>query len=88
LFFQFDVIVSMLGYIFHPPANSIRERKRLKYEGSAYLQQNCPIIWKLRNYTHLASKTEKQLEGVHSPCKHCALCGYHGKHWKWMVFHK
>jgi len=35
LFFQFDVIVSMLGSIFQPPANSIGEEKA-KYEGIAY----------------------------------------------------
>jgi len=46
LFFQFDVIASMPGYIFHPPAYSIRERKRLKYEGSAYLQKKLPNYMK------------------------------------------
>jgi len=40
---------------------------------------------------HLAlSKTKKQQEGLWRLCKHCALCGYHGKHSKaWSrVFHK
>jgi len=33
----------MPGYIFDPPANSIRERKRLKYGGSAYLQKTAHL---------------------------------------------
>jgi len=54
-FFQLDLIASMPSYIFHPPTNSIRERKRLKYEGSAYLQKTC------HNYT----KAKK----IHARCQ-------------------
>jgi len=52
--FPFDVIASMAGCKFHPPANSIRDRKRLKYEGGAFLQKNC------HNYI----KAKK----LHAPC--------------------
>jgi len=44
----------MPGYIFHPPDNSSRESKRLKYEGSPYLQKN------FHNYI----KAKK----LHAPC--------------------
>jgi len=44
----------MPGHIFHPPANSIRERKRLKYEGSAYLQKNCQNYVKATTCTLVA----------------------------------
>ena len=78
----------MPGYIFHPPANSIRQRKSLKHEAVlAYsYKRPAPIIQKLKNYTYLISnKTKKQLEGVRRPRKRYALCGYSGKHRKSMV---
>jgi len=34
----------MLGYIFHSPTNSIRERKRLKYEGVLTYKRTATII--------------------------------------------
>jgi len=53
--FQFDIIAITPDYTFHPLHNSIRERKRLKYE--AVLTCNykipAPIKQKLRNYTYL-----------------------------------
>jgi len=55
LFFQFDLIASMPGYIFHPPTNSIRETKRLNYEG-----MQCVPTKELRNYM----KGKKP----HAPC--------------------
>jgi len=33
----------MLDFIFHPPANFIRERNRLKYENSGNLQKTTTI---------------------------------------------
>jgi len=54
LLLQFDVIAIMQGHIFHPLASSIRERKSLNYEGSAYLQKTCYNCIKAKNYPHLA----------------------------------
>jgi len=54
LLFQFDIIAIMQGHIFHPPASSIRKRKRLKYEGSAYLPKTCHNYMKAKSYSHLA----------------------------------
>jgi len=34
---HFDVIAIMPSYIFYPPANLIRKRKRFKYDGSTHL---------------------------------------------------
>ena len=67
-------LISLLScYIFHPSANFIGERKRLKYERNNYLQKTCHVWTKANNYKHLAlSKTKKQIEGVWRSCKHCA----------------
>jgi len=56
-----------LDDILPPPANSYRERKKLKYEGNDYLQKTY-INWeKNTNQKHFAlSKTSKQIKGVRS----------------------
>jgi len=58
----------MPGYTFHPPANSIRKRKRLKYEGSAYLRKTCHNYAKAKKLQS-STKTKKQLDGGTKVCK-------------------
>ena len=55
----------MFGYILHPPANFIRERKKVKQENDGYLQKSYHNCTNANNYKHLAlSKTKKQMEGA------------------------
>jgi len=64
-FFQIDLIGIMFGYILHPPANFIRERKKVKQENDGYLQKSYHNCTNANNYKHLAlSKTKKQMEGA------------------------
>ena len=70
----------LVGPRLSPPADFIRERER---ETVLIRKQWLPtkdLFWtKANNYKHLASaKAKKQMESVWRPCKHCALCGYHG----------
>jgi len=55
----------MFGYIFHPPANFIRKRKKVEQENSGYLQKSYHNFTNANNYKHLAlSMTKKQIEGA------------------------
>ena len=70
----------MAEYNLHPPANSIRERKRLLNTKVALTYKRPATIIKARKlHAPCLSKTEKQLEGMWRPCIHCALCCYHRK---------
>ena len=73
-FFQLDVIAIMSGYIFHPAANSMTARKRLKYEGNACVWKTCHNWKKVKNCIYLAlSKTKMQLEDMWRPEALCTL---------------
>jgi len=75
-----------LGYISCPRDSSIRDRKKLKSEGSDDLQKTKHIWaqWPQGPDTPLAWRWE-HVQSVSTPCGHCALYGHHGKHNKSVV---